>query len=111
MKYKNQAVNSQAQRIIDKFGGAKRLSEILSHVGKPRDFVTIYRWTYPKSVGGTDGLIPTAAWPDIFLAARFDGVVLSSEEMDPRPTPVRATTPKTGRPPLYKDKKMRVVGR
>lgn len=75
---------TQAERVLKKFGGARRLSAILLVVGKPRDPSCIYRWTYPKEKGGTGGLIPTSVWPDLILAAKYDGVLLESELTDPR---------------------------
>lgn len=75
----------QAKKIIGKFGGARRLARILETIGKPRDPVNIYRWMYPKSRGGSDGIIPTAALPDVIAAARFEGIHISSEDLDPRP--------------------------
>lgn len=78
---------SQAQRVIAKFGGARGLMRALQRLEprKHRDATSIYRWTYPKSKGGTDGLIPTAAMADVTEAARLDGVLLSAEDWDPRP--------------------------
>lgn len=102
-KHRDKALNSQAERVIRKFGGAKNLSRILLSLGRPRDPATIYRWTYPKEIGGTDGLIPTAAWPDLLMAARQEGIILTSEEIDPRQRsiePIRYL--KGGRPPLLK---------
>lgn len=78
-------IDTQASRIIAKFGGARRLASILASIGKPRDPSSIYKWAYPKEKDGTGGLIPTSAWPDIISAARYDGVVLTLEDLDPRP--------------------------
>lgn len=75
---------TQAERIVKKFGGARRLSSILLLVGKPRDPANIYRWTYSKERGGTGGLIPTSAWPDIIRAAKYDGILIDAELTDPR---------------------------
>jgi len=91
---------TQAERILAKFGGARRLFALLKAVGATRysDPTAIYKWTYPKAKGGTGGRIPTAAWPEILLAARAEGILISSEDMDPRPKaipPVRI--PKTAR--------------
>lgn len=75
---------TQAGRILLKFGGPKRLSEILLAIGRPRTYATVFRWDYPKEKGGTGGWIPGNAWPDIFAAARFEGLILTSEDIDPR---------------------------
>lgn len=74
----------QATRILAKFGGARRLASALKALGIPRDPATIYKWTYPREKGGTGGLIPTAAWPDVLKAARMEGILISPEDMDPR---------------------------
>jgi hypothetical protein len=75
---------TQAERVIDKFGGARRLATILTAMGKKTDYSTIYKWTYPKIKRGTGGLIPSHMWADIYLAARLEGVVLTKEDTDPR---------------------------
>lgn len=75
---------SQADRILYKFGGPRHLRDVLKAIGRPRNLSSIYRWTYPKEDGGTGGLIPTSAWPDLHVAAHFDGVIITSEDMDPR---------------------------
>lgn len=78
---------SQAYRIIHKFGGVKKLSAALAYIDKPRHWSTIYKWMYPKKVGGgggTGGLIPTAAWPDVLKAAKYDGVLITIEDRDPK---------------------------
>lgn len=88
-------MNTQAERIIKKFGGARRLAEALKAIERPYHHTTIYKWTYPKEVKGTGGIIPTAALPDVVMAARAAGILLSSEDLDPRPNPVpRTTVPK-----------------
>lgn len=75
---------TQARRIFDKFGGELRLVSALQAIGKPRNKCSIYKWDYPRHKGGTGGLIPTRAWPDIFAAARHEGILITSEDMDPR---------------------------
>lgn len=47
---------TQARKIIDALGGAQKTAELLGYTP-----ATVYRWTYPKSRGGTDGLLPSAA--------------------------------------------------
>ena len=81
MAAKNQR---QADRIIDKFGGPRRLHEALKLLaeteGTPevrRDVSQIYRWTYPKSKGGTDGVVPTSAQRAVGRAARLKGIILT----------------------------------
>lgn len=75
---------SQAESVIDKFGGARQLQEALAAAGYPLNIVTIYRWTYPRDRKGCGGFIPTAAWPAILDAARLAGVLLTADQFDPR---------------------------
>ncbi len=75
---------TQAERIFAKFGNATRLHQYLVAIGRPYNKASIYKWSYPRSKGGTNGWIPTRAWPDILAVARYEGVFISSEEMDPR---------------------------
>jgi hypothetical protein len=76
---------SQAERVIAKFGGARDLARAFQAINKPKDPSTIFKWTYPKSKGGTGGLIPTRVWPDVMAAARYSGVFITIEDLDPRP--------------------------
>jgi hypothetical protein len=80
---------SQAERIIERFGGARALSRIFAAMGINRTPSSIYKWTYPREKGGTDGIIPTSAWPDLLSAARIHGILISEEEFDPRNRPYR----------------------
>lgn len=75
---------NQAERLIRRFGGAQRLVSILKAIGHPMRPSAIYKWTYPKEKGGTGGIIPTRAWPLLMLAARYEGVVITQDETDPR---------------------------
>lgn len=75
---------TQAERIVRKFGGPYRLAKLLSRIGKPRDIATIYRWMYPKSRGGTGGVIPARSLAELIHVARVEGVFLTASELDPR---------------------------
>lgn len=76
---------NQAEKIIAKFGNARRLAELIGvHP------VNVYRWTYPRTRGGTDGLIPTASLAKVLYAARADGILLTMDDLAPeriRPAP------------------------
>jgi amino-acid N-acetyltransferase len=86
MERATERVETQADRVLAKLGGPYRLSEIFMLVGKARSPATIYRWTYPRGKkGGTGGFIPSSAWEDIFAAAEYLRVRLTSEILDPRP--------------------------
>ena len=73
-------ISPQAGRIIEKFGGHKRLAAVL---GVHR--ATIYRWTWPREKGGTGGVIPTKMVSQIIRAARVEGIFLSSDDLFPGP--------------------------
>lgn len=79
---------NQAQRIIKKFGNARRLARLLKAIGYNYNPSSIYKWTYPRSPvngrGGTGGIIPADAWPAIKKAAVYDGVVLTLEDIEPK---------------------------
>ena len=53
-----------AERVIDLFGGASRLAELTGI-----DKSSVYRWTYSKEKGGTDGAIPHANHDNIIKTA------------------------------------------
>lgn len=71
---------TQAERVIAKFGSAYRLARLLN-----KDPAAVYRWTYPKNRGGTGGLVPASAMQHILRVARLEGVLLTPEDLDPRP--------------------------
>lgn len=75
---------SQAERVLAKFGGARALARILDGLGIKKDPSGFYRWTHPKSRGGTGGVIPTSAWKMLIYAARMEGILLTSDDMDMR---------------------------
>lgn len=77
-------VATQASRLFEKFGGQARLAEALINHGKIKSRITVYKWGYPKERGGTNGLVPTAQWPNIMYVARLEGVHLPSTFFDPR---------------------------
>lgn len=60
--------------IIYKFGGVKALASAIN-----KDPATIYRWTYPKSKGGTGGVIPTSAISKITEAAKLLDISLDND--------------------------------
>lgn len=81
--HKLKPLKPQAKRVIDRFGGPRRLARILKAIGRPKDPACIYRWTYPKERGGTGGIIPTSAWNDVLFAARVEGILLTVEDLFP----------------------------
>lgn len=89
---------NQAEKIITKFGNARRLAQLIGvHP------VNVYRWTYPRARGGTDGLIPTASLAKVLLAARADGILLTMDDLAPEriravAKPAEPTTPTKAEP-------------
>lgn len=75
----------QAHRIIEKFGGIMMLVAEIRAAGYRINTSTVYKWTYPKSKGGSGGLIPTQSWPAVFDAARRAGLTITPSDIDPRP--------------------------
>ena len=76
-----EVVADQASKIIKKLGGYGRTSRLL---GVARS--TVYRWTWPRSAGGTGGIIPPKMLPSLILAARRDGILLSPQDLYPEPS-------------------------
>ena len=71
----------QAAYVIRQFGNAYALAKAMTMVGRRISPSAIYKWTYPRSKGGTGGLIPTSSLPFIFSAAKVWGVVLDETQM------------------------------
>lgn len=70
--YRKNGRMNPAQRIIDKCGGPSKVAEMVGvHVTR------VHRWTYPKSRGGTDGLIPTQQQRKLLDAAIARGINLT----------------------------------
>lgn len=79
------APQSQAERVIAKFGNPYKLVAAMQLVdGVARNPASVYRWTYGKDKGGTGGRIPAGSMDLVLAAARMDGVLLTSEDLDPR---------------------------
>lgn len=72
----------QARRIIHKFGGEARLADLLTeYTGKPVARSTIYRWTWPRSKGGTGGFIPSQKMRLLQSMARNEGILLTPQDV------------------------------
>lgn len=69
----------QAEKIIAKFGGPAKMAAALEC-----DVSAIYKWTYSKEKGGTDGLIPSSSMPVVLNAADVLGIELTPHDLDPR---------------------------
>lgn len=82
----DKAPRTQAERIFEKFGGVRKLMAALDRLGPDRGYnpATLYRWNYPRARKGSNGIIPTAAIPDVLEAARLEGIHLDAVDLDPR---------------------------
>jgi len=78
-------VSGQAKRIIEKFGGARRLARLLGLAP-----ATVYKWDYPMARGGTGGLIPVEYHQPLLDLAAAERVDLSPEDFFDRPRPAGA---------------------
>ena len=64
-----------AKTVIARLGGAKHLALML---GLHR--TSVYRWTQPSHIGGTNGLVPAKYQASILRLAMELGAPLSSED-------------------------------
>ena len=69
---------TQAEVVIEKFGGACKLAKLLGVADS-----TVFRWNYPRSQGGTDGIIPGKSLRKVLAAAKLAGVVITSQDLYP----------------------------
>jgi hypothetical protein len=78
-----------AHTIIEKLGGEAKVAAITKTAS-----TAPYRWQYPRSKGGTDGLIPQRYHPTLLEYARTNGISLAAEEfLPPSPSTLPADTP------------------
>ena len=67
---------TQADRIIRKFGGARKLAKLLGV-----DNSTVYKWTYSVKRKGTGGHIPAVALKRVIALARPNGILLTQTDL------------------------------
>ena len=65
-----------ADRVIGLFGGPRRLSDLAGI-----DLSSVYRWTYSKERGGTEGAIPHGNHGKIMAAAGNAGLKLTRSDL------------------------------
>jgi len=71
------APDSQAKRIIQRFGGVKNLRAFMQRAGVLRTAMSIYQWVYHG------GLIPPNGVRDVFLAELEAGITLTDHDWSP----------------------------
>lgn len=78
---------SQAERVLWKFGGVRKFCRALDELGVHLEVSGVYKWLYSREKGGTNGRIPTKAWPLILSAAKHCGLIITKDDMDFRSFP------------------------
>lgn len=73
-----QAPASQAARVIAKFGGAIKLAKLLGV-----EESTVFRWDYPRSKGGTDGIIPGKSLRRVLQLAQQQSISITPADLYP----------------------------
>lgn len=68
-------MHASAEHVIEKCGGHKRVAEWLR-----LDLSNVYRFTYPRARGGTDGIIPAQHQSRLIAKARKNGVDLQPDD-------------------------------
>lgn len=80
----------QAENLIRKFGGPRKLVETIKAIcTDPNEHLTyssVYRWLYPKEAGGTGGEVPLQSLKVLLRIARRAGVDLKHDDVYPRYT-------------------------
>lgn len=80
--------------VIKKIGGVALVSTITG-----RDVSRVYRWTYPKELGGTGGFIPHEEALKLLDHAKVNGLSLTpSDFFDVSPAAPLVTPPSQERP-------------
>lgn len=78
--------SQQAARIMARFGGPAGLADALNALPDAkyhRERTAVYKWLYPRSRGGSDGLIPHSAYIAVKMAAAMQGIFLTAEDWLP----------------------------
>ena len=71
---------TQAERIIERFGGPQQLQSALLTEGCSVNLSTIYRWMYPRKFNGRHGHIPRKYHVVIRVAAATQNITLLPED-------------------------------
>ena len=77
--------NCPAALVIEKMGGHARVAQL-----RGIDESQVYRWTYPRSNGGTDGQVPTRHHRPLLEKARELGLPLEPADFFETPSQASA---------------------
>jgi hypothetical protein len=80
-------MSNVAEVLIEKCGGHQAVAEMLGV-----DISRVYRFTYPKSKGGTGGLIPAWHMPTLIEKARLRGIEIGPDDFFPQRETAAAAT-------------------
>lgn len=84
-KHRTKNYETQAHRIISRFGGPKQLQKALEAVGYYVCVSAIYKWRYSTQRKGCNGVIPAKHMNAIIKAARVEGIYIPLEDFFPGP--------------------------
>lgn len=71
-------MKTQAQRVIEKFGGEAQVALALGLAPS-----TVYRWNYSKARGGSDGVIPSVRLRQLLAVAQKKGITITAQDLYP----------------------------
>ena len=71
-----------AHSVIKKLGGPRAVAGMLAMSTQ-----AVYKWMWPKSKGGTGGLIPAQKQIQLIVAARQRGIMLTKDDFFPKDPP------------------------
>lgn len=90
--------DTQAERVVRKLGGASFMARVASELEEVIDAPSISKWTAPTTVrNGCGGCIPLEHLPLVLAIARAEGILLTAEDLDPRPRRREEPHPKNDR--------------
>jgi len=78
-----------AKHVITKCGGPQAVADLLGI-----ELASVHKWKYPRSRGGTGGVVPTNRQHELLKLAREAGVDLTPADFfmaDPQPAPAPVT--------------------
>lgn len=94
-----------AERVIEKCGGEAAVAKMAGV-----DVSRVHRWRYPRSRGGTDGIIPSKHQQPLLEKARAQGIDLTPADFFDAPAEIQAASADTlNKPPAPEQQPQTVV--